>query len=95
MIQRGWIKQGGIFIIIFAIWMENSKIGQEGLGKNFITLFTKKMNKELLIKVLENVLTIDGKGRPAKARQLLQLLQETNVIILLDALKEIGERKWF
>ena len=53
------------------------------------------MNKEILTKLLESVLTIDGKGRPAKARLLLQLLEEESTLILLAALKEIGERKHF
>ena len=53
------------------------------------------MNKKTIITLLESILTIDGKGRPAKARLLLELLKEGNMLIILDALKEIGERKWF
>ena len=53
------------------------------------------MDKELMTKVLESILTIDGQGRPAKARMLLKLLEEESVLILLAALKEVGERKGF
>ena len=53
------------------------------------------MNREIIIKLLESILTIDGKGRPAKARTLLALIEEAPTLELLKALKEIGERKFF
>jgi len=53
------------------------------------------MKKEVIIKLLENVLTIDGRGRPGKARLLLSLIEESPTLVLLTAIKEIGERKWF
>ena len=52
------------------------------------------MNEELT-RALENVLTIDGRGRPAKARLLLQLVEEVGLEQVKAALKEIGERKFF
>ncbi len=48
-----------------------------------------------MTKVLESILTIDGLGRPEKARMLLKLLEEESVLILLAALRDVGERKFF
>lgn len=53
------------------------------------------MNKEIISKLLESILTIDGQGRPKKARALLALIEEAPTLELLAALKEIGERKHF
>ena len=54
---------------------------------------------ETLIKQLERILTIDGQGRPAKARMLLEIIEnefpDDPSTELRDALKEIGERKFF
>jgi hypothetical protein len=52
------------------------------------------MKKEIVIKILESILTIDGQGRPAKARQLLSLIEEAPTLFVLTGLKEIGERKF-
>jgi hypothetical protein len=52
------------------------------------------MNKENIIKILENILTIDGKGRPVKARLMLSLIEEAPTLELLTALREVGERKF-
>lgn len=52
------------------------------------------MNDEL-VKELENVLTIDGRGRPAKAKLLLQLVKEHGLETVLKEIEKIGERKWF
>lgn len=56
-----------------------------------------------LTKALENILTIDGRGRPFKARALLALIKQQfpddpaayGDGELVTALKEIGERKFF
>lgn len=48
-----------------------------------------------LTRQLESILTIDGKGRPAKARQLLRLLIDVPDTELAKALAEIGDRKSF
>jgi len=48
-----------------------------------------------LIKKLESILTIDGKGRPAKARDLLAVMAWVPKEELEAALKEIGNRKFF
>ncbi len=53
------------------------------------------MNKNTIIQILESILTIDGNGRPAKARLLLSLMQEAPSEEFLQALKEISERKHF
>jgi len=52
------------------------------------------MNAELT-KELENVLTIDGKGRPAKAKQLIELLTKYGLDEVLLTVQEISERKHF
>lgn len=52
------------------------------------------MNKETIIKILETIVTIDGKGRATKARLMLSLIEEAPSLILLQSLKEIGERKF-
>jgi hypothetical protein len=54
------------------------------------------MDEETVIKELERVLTIDGIGRPAKARLLLQLLPMSNnptSEIFRNALAKIAARK--
>jgi hypothetical protein len=51
--------------------------------------------KQAVIKELENILTIDGRGRPAKAKALLWLIDRHGREVFLQALKEISERKWF
>ena len=53
------------------------------------------MKRENIVKILESILTIDGRGRPAKSRLLLSLIEEAPTLELLAALKQIGERKWF
>ena len=50
------------------------------------------MSKTVIISILESILTIDSKGRPAKARLLLSLMQEAPSEEFLQALKEISER---
>ena len=52
------------------------------------------MNEDL-IKALENVLTIDGRGRPKKALLLLELLEKYGVEEITAKLKEFGERRFF
>lgn len=52
------------------------------------------MNSEL-IKELENVLTIDGRGRPKKAKLLLEILAKYGLDETLLAVQEISERKNF
>lgn len=52
------------------------------------------MNEEL-IKKLESVLTIDGRGRPAKARLLLQLIEEVGIEEVMEEVKKFGERRFF
>lgn len=56
--------------------------------------FENDMNKDNIIKLLESILTNDGKGRSSKARLLLSLLEEAPSLLLLQSLKEIGERKF-
>lgn len=51
--------------------------------------------KSKLTKELENVLTIDGRGRPKKAVLLLELIQEFGIDKVLEEVKLFGERKFF
>ena len=55
----------------------------------------KLANKSKLTIDLENVLTIDGRGRPKKAQLLITLLKDTTPDVLMEELKEISERKFF
>jgi hypothetical protein len=48
-----------------------------------------------LEKQLESILTIDGQGRPAKARQLLELLATIPLEELKAEVEKIGQRKFF
>lgn len=50
---------------------------------------------EKLTQELENVITIDGRGRPKKAQLLLQLIDEFGIELVLAELKKFGERKNF
>lgn len=52
------------------------------------------MNNELT-KALENIFTIDGRGRPAKAKYFLELLQKYELNEVLRVIQEISERKFF
>jgi len=48
-----------------------------------------------LARELENVITIDGRGRPKKALRLLELVKEFGVDKVLEEVKRFGERKFF
>lgn len=48
-----------------------------------------------LAKELEQVLTIDGRGRPKKARSLLELIEQFGMENVLAEVKRFGERKNF
>ena len=52
------------------------------------------MNEEL-IKKMESVLTIDGRGRPKKAQLLLDLITVYGIEEVMKVIKEFGERKNF
>jgi hypothetical protein len=61
-----------------------------------------KSSKSEEARILESILTIDGQGRPAKARALLALIEQTFPDDpssyqgpFYEALKEISERKFF
>ncbi len=47
-----------------------------------------------LIQDLENVLTIDGRGRPDKARLFLKLVEKFGIENVLAEIKKVGERKF-
>jgi len=48
-----------------------------------------------LIDNLEKVLTIDGRGRPKKAKLLLELITEFGIDKVIEAITQLGERKNF
>lgn len=52
-------------------------------------------NTSKLTKELENVLTIDGRGRPKKAVLLLELIQEFGIEAVMGEVKKFTERKFF
>ena len=54
----------------------------------------KETKSELTI-IFESLLSIDGRGRPYRARELAKLLREKNLEEILIELDKIGERKWF
>ena len=69
--------------------------GDIGNGADILMVMTLEEEKAAVIKELENILTIDGRGRPAKAKAPLWLFDRHGRAIVEQALKEISERKWF
>lgn len=53
------------------------------------------MEKTKLTMELENVVTIDGRGRPKKAKLLLELIQEFGIEEVKKELEIISKRKFF
>lgn len=51
--------------------------------------------KSKLTLELENVVTIDGRGRPKKAKLLLELIQEFGIEQVKAELEKISQRKFF
>ena len=49
--------------------------------------------KKIIVKELENIFTIDGKGLPAKAQKFLDLVYNYGQVLVLSVIKEISERK--
>lgn len=56
---------------------------------------TNDPKKSELTKKLEAILTIDGQGRPKKAREFLSILSQTPLEEVTKELKTIGDRKYF
>lgn len=46
-------------------------------------------------KELEKILTIDGRGRPEKAKMLIKLLENVTLTNIFEKLHEISKRKYF
>jgi hypothetical protein len=55
-----------------------------------------KTEELTLTQALERIFTIDGRGRPAKAKLMLELMEsyESDPSVLRSAIKEVGERKF-
>lgn len=51
--------------------------------------------KPRLTSELENVVTIDGRGRPKKAKLLLELIEEFGIEQVKAELEKISQRKFF
>lgn len=56
---------------------------------------TREEEMKVIVKILENIFTIDGRGRPAKARAFLDLISKYGSALVLDEVRKIGERKAF
>jgi hypothetical protein len=51
-------------------------------------------SKPKLTAELENVVTIDGRGRPKKAKLLLELIQEFGIEAVMEELKKFNEKSF-
>jgi hypothetical protein len=51
--------------------------------------------QKIVVKELENIFTIDGRGRPTRARTLLELIDKYGRELVLVEIKHLGERKNF
>lgn len=51
--------------------------------------------KDELTKEMENVITIDGRGRPKKAQLLLKLIEDNGIEEVMRVLQELSTRKFF
>ena len=56
---------------------------------------TLEEEKKIVVKELENIFTIDGRGRPAKAKTFLRLIDNYGRELVIEEVKRIGERKNF
>jgi hypothetical protein len=76
-------------------WMATIKVDWLRLVSERTKIMADATNDTKLVKELENVLTIDGRGRPKKAVLLLELIQEFGIDKVLEEVKRFGERKFF
>ena len=56
-------------------------------------VITMEEEKKLIVKELEQIFTIDGRGRPEKAKTFLRLIENYGSGQVTAAIKEISERK--
>ena len=61
----------------------------------FRQFMTRDEEMKAIVKILENIFTIDGKGRPAKARAFMELVSNYGLALVLNEICKIGERKAF
>jgi hypothetical protein len=78
-------------------WMATIKAGWPRLDSEPMKTMVEAMSdsKPKLTAELENVVTIDGRGRPKKAKLLLELIQEFGIEAVMEELKKFSERKFF
>lgn len=55
----------------------------------------KIQEKSSLVKDLESIFTIDGKGRPAKAKKFLDLTERYDDATIRSVIREMSEREFF
>jgi thioredoxin reductase len=80
-------------------WMVTPRPHCVTLGSAPMKTMVDAMNatepKPKLTAELENVVTIDGRGRPKKAKLFLELVEEFGIEAVMEELKKFSERKFF
>jgi hypothetical protein len=80
-------------------WMATIKAGllrqASARMKTMEAVMTASEPKSKLTLELENVVTIDGRGRPKKAKLLLELIQEFGIEQVKAELEKFSQRKFF
>lgn len=73
------------------------RIGNSGAIGNGaeILVMTQEEEKQIITKACENIFTIDGRGRPAKAQLFLLLIDKYGEQLVLSVIREIAQRKNF
>lgn len=69
--------------------------GAIGNGAEILIVMTLEEEKKIVVKELENIFTIDGRGRPAKALTFLRLIDNYGRELVLEEVKRLSERKNF
>lgn len=89
----------GLTMPLMRAWMATIKAGWPLLASAPMKTMVEAMNatepKPKLTAELENIVTIDGRGRPKKAKLLLELIQEFGIEAVTEELKKFSERKFF
>jgi len=69
--------------------------GDIGNGAENLIVMTLEEEQKIVVKELENIFTIDGRGRPAKARTFLDLMDRFGRELVIGEVKRLSERKNF
>src|SRR5690606_35471758 len=88
--------------VVLGLMMARTKAWTETLNQPCVMRAWERMktltaatNISKLTKELENVVTIDGRGRPKKALLFLELIQEFGIEAVMEELKKFSKRKFF